>query len=546
LKNAITVFFISHLTKEALPMRKNAGMIPKEAQAFGLGLAGCDTGTGGPPVTPDTPPANVSGLRGIVGNKRVMLSWNDPADADLAAIEITWTGGSTSVAKGTRTATITGLTNGIGYTFTVKAKDRAGNRSGGVPSGALTPFVVNDIAAELATPTHGTGTVDDPIILPVNLDLASGSAWTDLLTAIQTANEFVALDLSSCTMSGAEFDPNAAAPSGETKVVSLVLPDVAASIKAGTSSDPTFKNFTALTSVSGAQVETVGEYAFDYCTSLETVSLPKATTIGGNAFSFCTSLETVSLPKATTIGDLAFLRCTSLETIDLPATMTTIERNPFAGCTKLTTIRVAAGNPNYKSENGKLLNKAGNTLIAYPTVAATVTLSSPITTIGPGAFFYCTSLETVSLPAATTIGEMAFGACVSLETLSLPNATTIGEEAFSFCMFLKTLNLPKATSIGESAFASCDSLETVNLPAATTIGDWAFRFCSSLQTLHLPAAPPALGGVVFENAPTGTLTIHVPSVAAYTTAWGVDVDTAAKGNEARYGDNHKRIVITAP
>jgi hypothetical protein len=113
-----------------------------------------------------------------------------------------------------------------------------------------------------------------------------------------------------------------------------------------------------------------------------------------------------------------------------------------------------------------------------------------------------------------------------------------------------SLVLPDAaTSIGGWVFYSCTSLETVNLPAATTIGNRAFSYCISLETLNLPAVPPTLGSSVFrDTASSGALTIHVPSgkVAGYTTVWGVDAETAAGGNTAKYGNVHKRIVITAP
>jgi chitodextrinase len=89
-----------------------------------------------------THPAKVTGLNGTPGDGQVSLSWTDPADGDLASIEITWTGGgNVSVAKGTQTKTITGLNNGTAYTFTVKAVDSSGNKSAGITSAAITPQV---------------------------------------------------------------------------------------------------------------------------------------------------------------------------------------------------------------------------------------------------------------------------------------------------------------------------------------------------------------------------------------------------------------------
>ena len=79
-------------------------------------------------------PGKVSGLNTVTGNGQVTLNWTDPADRELAHFEITWTPGGTSpetAAKGTGTYTATGLNNGTEYTFTVKAKDTAGNTSEG-------------------------------------------------------------------------------------------------------------------------------------------------------------------------------------------------------------------------------------------------------------------------------------------------------------------------------------------------------------------------------------------------------------------------------
>jgi photosystem II stability/assembly factor-like uncharacterized protein len=89
------------------------------------------------PGTPDTtPPADVTGLAGTPGDQQVVLSWTDPADADLDHIEVTWTPDGTApqtVNKGIRTYTATGLANGTTYTFTVKAVDTAGNKNSGTP-----------------------------------------------------------------------------------------------------------------------------------------------------------------------------------------------------------------------------------------------------------------------------------------------------------------------------------------------------------------------------------------------------------------------------
>jgi hypothetical protein len=362
-------------------------------------------------------------------------------------------------------------------------------------------------------PENANGGVSGgPVILPVSLDL-SGNGWADLLDAIDDANSVsgVALDLSACTGGGAVFDPDYTVSTGKDKIVSLILPDAATSIKAAdNSSNATFRYFTNLKSVTGENVETVGEYAFSQCSALETVSLPAATTIGElifyynctslktanlpaattigrGAFWRCTALTTVNLPKVQTIGDSAFSICTALTSINLPASLTNIERNPFPRCPNLTAITVAAANPSYKVEGGKLLSKDGKTLIGWPTATGNVNLPG-INTVGAEAFFMCTGLTSITLTNAADIGDNAFAYCDALTTVTLPKAITIGGMAFYYCDALETVTLPVAQTIDGWAFISCDALETVALPAAVTIGAEVFCECAALKTVNLPKA----------------------------------------------------------
>jgi hypothetical protein len=334
---------------------------------------------------------------------------------------------------------------------------------------------------------QGGDTEANPVHLALSLDLANGG-WESILSTIANADKYVSLDLSACTMAGTEFDPGSG--EGADRVTALVLPEAAKSIKSGTwegdTSNATFKAFTALASLSGVGIETVGDFAFHHCTSLMTVSLPVATTIGDSAF-VATSLASVSLPAVQTIDIYAFGWCESLTTVSLSASLTTVVRNPFAGCPNLTSITVDPSNTVFTFHDGMLLNKAETTLVAYLFASGDITLSS-ITEIGDGAFSACYSLTSVSLPTATTVGIEAFQDCMSLESVNLPVATTIGDRAFQQCGSLTTVSLPVAQTIGTAAFQICTSLTTVSLPAAQTIGDWVFAWCDSLEAVSLAAS----------------------------------------------------------
>jgi hypothetical protein len=440
------------------------------------------------------------------------------------------------------------------------------------------------------------------VLKPEPIDVSDAAAWNALLDQIEEATDaYVALDLSACTMTGnTEFDPGTGT-TGVGKIMSLVLPDAATSIKAETDyNNATFKNFTALTSVNGKgiqsvgdcafarcaaltqvdfpKVETIGGYAFTWCVALstadfpkavsigeyafvrcdtlttvnfpaaqnigdnaffgcdalteasfpvatsigvdafsysdalKTVNLPKATDIGGGAFTYCAALKTVNLPKAETIGSDTFSGCAALETLSFPATLTAIGDYSFAGCVNLTTIEVAAANPAYQGRGGMLLNKAGNTLFAYPSASGAVTLEAAITTIDIGAFRGCTALTTVNLPAATAIREGAFWDCAALTTVNAPAVTTIDRIVFLRCEALTTVSLPEATGISGSAFQDCTALATVSLPKATAIDDYAFQGCAALTPVNLPAAASIRFGV-FWNTGTTALTVTLGSTA---------------------------------
>jgi hypothetical protein len=383
------------------------------------------------------------------------------------------------------------------------------------------------------------------------IDLSTG--WASLLTTIQQAGNLVSLDLSDCTMGNGVtvFDPGTN-NTGESKILSLVLPDVATSIK-DDGEDPAFKNFTSLTSVSGKNISTVGSsvfsncvslteadfpkaeaigmWAFDNCIALKTVNLPKVKTIGGFAFyacvslteadlpaaeaidtwafSRCTALKTASFPKVKTIGDEAF-HYTALETVNLPAALTTIGDAAFAGCADLTTITVDSGNTAYKAQNGMLLNYAGDTLVAYPSAKGTVALDTAITSIGSSAFYENTALTTVNAPGAENIGGYAFYGCAALTTASLPKVESIGSMAFDSCVSLIALNAPEAKSIGSYAFEKCAALTTVSLPKAESIGALAFAYNPALKTVNFPKAETT-GRSVFYGC-TALTSVSLPAV----------------------------------
>lgn len=93
-----------------------------------------------------------------------------------------------------------------------------------------------------------------------------------------------------------------------------------------------------------------------------------------------------------------------------------------------------------------------------------VVVEEGVTSVGVGAFFGCTELYSVTLPASVTgIGASAFLHCSNLRDVSLSEGlTAIGDYAFYECTSLQLVTVPESvTSIGVNPFCRCEGLEGV-------------------------------------------------------------------------------------
>ena len=115
----------------------------------------------------------------------------------------------------------------------------------------------------------------------------------------------------------------------------------------------------------------------------------------------------------------------------------------FVGCSSLQSIFVAKDNTSFRSVDGVLYNINLTEIIRVPQNCqmSSFTIPNSVTKIGNGAFYGCTSLQSIDIPnSVTEIGDDAFFGCTSLESIDIPNSVTeIGWIDFWGCTSLQSI-----------------------------------------------------------------------------------------------------------
>ena len=172
--------------------------------------------------------------------------------------------------------------------------------------------------------------------------------------------------------------------------------------------------------------------------------------------------------------------------------VTSIGYGAFYYCSGLTSVVI-----------GNSVTSIGNYAFFRCSSLTSIEIPNSVTSIGDWAFYYCKSLTSIEIPnSVTSIGLYAFGYCSSLTSIQIPNSvTSIGDHAFSDCLSLTSIQIPNSvTSIGLYAFGYCSSLTSIQIPnSVTSIGDHAFSGCSSLTSIEIPNSVTSIGNWAFSG-----------------------------------------------
>ena len=174
----------------------------------------------------------------------------------------------------------------------------------------------------------------------------------------------------------------------------------------------------------------------------------------------------------------------------------------------------------------------GDEAFYYCSSLTSITIGNSVTSIGDYAFYHCSSLTIpvynahcfaympTSFEGAYVIPEGikqiaggAFYDCRSLASVTIPNSvTSIGYEAFYRCISLTSVTIPNSvTSIGEYAFRLCTSLTSVTIPnSVTSIGSGVFAWCQSLTSVTIPNSVTSIGNLAFYHCSSLT-SITIPN-----------------------------------
>jgi hypothetical protein len=110
-----------------------------------------------------------------------------------------------------------------------------------------------------------------------------------------------------------------------------------------------------------------------------------------------------------------------------------------------------------------------------------------VTSIGSYAFYGCTGLVQLRLPAALAdLGANAFRGCTALENVTVPGFVGVVDGVFAECTNLREVRFSNGIAeIGADAFSGCTNLQTVYLPwSVMKIGEKAFHDCNMLYDVY--------------------------------------------------------------
>ena len=281
-----------------------------------------------------------------------------------------------------------------------------------------------------------------------------------------------------------------------SELLSIKLPDNIISIN-----DTAFARCQSLREIHiPASIESIGTRVFYYCQSLREIHIPANTeSIGNGAFESCTKLTTVTFGKESKLRTIAgsygnsssycygtFMSCQNLSAIEIPASVETIEAAAFHNCKSLATVTFEKKS-RLRTIGGGYVSASKSHYGAFSncTVLTDIEIPASVETIETAAFFFCSSLQTVTFEKGSRLRTIA-GQGLSTGTISVTHG------AFYKLEKLMTVDMSECTqveSIENCAFHGDSELQLFKIGMKTppSCGFAAFSDINSSSVLKVPS-----------------------------------------------------------
>ena len=204
-------------------------------------------------------------------------------------------------------------------------------------------------------------------------------------------------------------------------------------------------------------ITSIDTKAFSGRSGLASVTIPNSvTSIGTQAFSGCSGLSSIVVDDGNTKYDSrnncnAIIKTesncliTGCQNTTIPNSVTVIDSYAFEGCSSLTSISIPnsvtsignyafVGSGWYNNQSDGLLY-LDNWLIGYKGNEPTgeIIIKGGTKRIGTQAFYYCSSMTSITIPnSVTSIGWGAFEGCSSLTSVTVKNETPFSINSYTF------------------------------------------------------------------------------------------------------------------